>query len=481
MAQPRPTVSDADAPASDGLFLVIDQGGTATRAAVLDQDGRTCCMARRELATLRGDDGEVTHDPVALLADVDELLQEVASTLGDSVRAVRAAGLSCQRASVVAWDRSGLAPLSPVLSWQDTRARGLLAQAALPVEQVLAQTGMFPTAFHGASKLQWLARPLSAEGRCDWMLGPLACFLVAHLTGSPVCTPGFAQRTLLYDWRSGDWDARMLQRFGLGTEWLPPIRPDRADHGVLQLGGHGVPLRLIAGDQNLLPCAIDLPAGQGLLNLGTGAFLLMRAQQGRPVPRVQATLLPGDGLQAEFVIEATVHGAAAAFDWLAAQPWMAGDLPWSALDMESTEDPFFCNTVGGLGSPLWRGSVEPCFSQDRPSPDAAMRAVADSLAGLIRLNVDALRAAGEPLDALLVSGGLSRQRGLLQRIADVLGLSLAVGEEHEFSILGAWHLLSGVPPAAPAMAACIRPGPAQASAQARHVRWAAWLENRLAD
>src|SRR5690606_9403737 len=205
--------------------------------------------------------------------------------------AISAAGLSCQRASVVAFDRDDGAPLSDVLSWQDTRAATMLGEAGLDAIDVLARTGMFPTAFHGASKLRWLSQTLG-DGRSRAVLAPLASFLVARLTGVLCCPATIAQRSLLLDRHSGDWDDALISRFGLERGALPSVCPDVGAFGVIRRGGLHIPLTVAAGDQNLLVAARSLDRSTGLLNLGTGAFMLVSGQ-GVPAPaRIQASLVP---------------------------------------------------------------------------------------------------------------------------------------------------------------------------------------------
>lgn len=450
--------------------LAIDQGGSATRVALLGGEGEVLHLARRAVQTHRGEVGEVTHDAMRLVGDLDDALDVAIAASRDLGVSIAAAGLSCQRASVVAFDRVSGEALSDVLSWQDTRAASLLAAAKLDVLDVLARTGMFPTAFHGASKLRWLAQTVRAEGS-RIMLAPLASFLIARLTGVSACPATIAQRTLLFDRHAADWDDALIDRFALARSALPPVRPDMDDFGVIRRGGLEIPLTVAAGDQNLLVAARALDAANGLLNLGTGAFLLVSGQGIRAPARIQASLAPGRASAHDWFVEATVHGAAAAFDWLAAQALTPGPLPWAALDDASDDDPHFANAVGGIGSPWWVGDRPPRFSEPPRDAGAAIRSVSDGLAGLLRVNLDALHALGATPKQLTVSGGLTRHPRLLQRIADTLDVALQVEPDAELSLRGLWHLLTGRAPEAPSPATVIAPGPDRERAYRRYRQW----------
>ncbi|HHJ13228.1 MAG TPA: glycerol kinase, partial [Gammaproteobacteria bacterium] len=108
------------------LVLAIDQGTHATRALLYDAYGRKLDGCQVEISLHRPAPGQVEQD-------ADEILQSVRYCLGallESVPAgahIGACGLCCQRSSVLAWTRTrGPAlptPCSPVIGWQDTRAR----------------------------------------------------------------------------------------------------------------------------------------------------------------------------------------------------------------------------------------------------------------------------------------------------------------------------------------------------------------------
>src|SRR6478736_7586429 len=164
------------------LFLALDQGGSASRALVFDAHGRERAASRIDVADRRPQPGWVEQDPEQVANSVRHAAESALEYLEDDDRArVAACSLSTQRSSLVAWDRRSGAALSPVLSWQDTRAAAWLEAQSLDAEVVRLLTGLYPNAHYGLSKMRWLldhdknVRAAARNGRL--LIGPLAAFL----------------------------------------------------------------------------------------------------------------------------------------------------------------------------------------------------------------------------------------------------------------------------------------------------------------
>lgn len=461
--------------------LLIDVGGHAARAAIVDATGHCHALRECRMATRRGEGGVVEHDAEAVLAAVGDAIDAaVSAAVAAGVVApgkIVSAGLSCQRSSIVAWDRHDGRALSPVISWADSRAADLLASIAPDPDTVRGITGLRPTPFFGASKLAWLwhnvptLRSVALAGRLG--IAPLASYLLFHLlAGKPYrCSASIAQRTMLYDIAQGDWSPALCDAFGLDAALLPRPLPDIAEFGVLHVGEHEVPLRACAGDQNLVPIALGADDPQRIaLNLGTGAFLFAPVTGGgTTAPALLASVLPSATTPPAQVQEGTVNGAGAAFDWLA-QQYGVDTLPWSALDADRPDPPLFLNTIGGLGSPLWRAGSTPRFSTPPRDLEAAMGVVADSIAFLVQRNLDCLHGHGHDAGAITAGGGLSRSAGLCQRIADLAGLPVLRVADPELSLRGLARLLAGSEPASPCRDGFM-PGPQAAQRRDRYAAW----------
>lgn len=428
--------------------LVIDVGSTGCRAAVIDAAGGSRSRAFRKLP-VEAHGERVEYDAEALLAAVEAVVIEAA---GD--HRIAAAGMAVQRGSVVCWDRQSGRALSPVISWRDRRTSDEPAIAIAPAE-IKRRTGLRYSPYAGAPKLAWCRRHLPAVARAErsgrLAAGPLGSFLAARLTGSqePRIDDTLAQRTLLWSRHGTRWDPVLLDAFGIDRACLPRRVGERSNFGRLRCVPGRPPLVRLVGDQNAVPF-LDPPIDGRpdpdtlYVNLGTGGFLL------RPRPDFVdsdvfqvSTLGPHRG----WALEASVHGAASAIDWLAREVGRALDPGRLASLPERLEPPLFLNTVGGLGSPWWQAGPDPAFTAvDEAACDRLemkLMAVVESIAFLVRANVDAMKPlAGAPRRVVL-SGGLARAEVLVQRLAALLDGELLRLSAAEATTLGLWCRMRG--------------------------------------
>ncbi len=438
--------------------LVLDQGGHATRALVFDETGNTVAQYEVEIGTSHPSTGRVEHDSGKLIASVTECLAQLGIRLGAKTEWVRNAALCTQRSSIVCWSRKTGEPLSPVISWQDTRAAESLQGISLGEPEVTQITGLPRSPHYGASKLRWcldhLAAVKSAKKENDLAFGPLASFVLFNLSHGQTFAvdPCNASRTLLSDIRTGQWSTQLLDAFGIDQSLLPVIRPNRDAWCDLQLGDSSVPLTVVTGDQSAVPFAFsDKPVDQLFLNLGTGAFLQ------RPIPEylscegLLSSILLRDGHDSMFALEGTINGAGAALSWFADSQKIEEDelflrlAEWLAAD---SSPPLFVNAIGGLAAPFWVADAESGFIGDGTIGEQAV-AVTESIAFLVKANLQAMESCMPGVKNIIASGGLAELDGLLQRIADLARVPVLRSTNLQATAYGGARLAN---PALPALA-----------------------------
>jgi len=442
----------------DALYLCLDQGGHASRALVFDRHGNLQAQAFREIATTRLGP-QVEHDPEEVVRSLREVAATVVENLGTKAGRIKAAGLATQRSSIVCWQRSSGRPLSPVLSWQDTRARAWLDNFGNKAALIHSRTGLVLSPHYGVSKLKWcllnLPEVQSARERGGLLFGPLAAFLAQRLTNSavPFADPANASRTLLWDRSTRDWSNELLELFGIPRECLPATVPSRHAWGTLQLADVRVPLTVVTGDQSAALFAFGEPDPATVYaNLGTGAFLQRCTATDTPDPgRLLASVVYQDSERSVQVIEGTVNGAGSAVHALAAelriseQRFKAESAAWLE---QFSGDLLFVNAISGLGSPWWLAAAESHFAgADAASsaPEAKLAAVMESIVFLLIANLTVLN---EKLGAprrLLITGGLGAVDPLLQRLAKLAQLPVERAVSKEATALGLACLLAGMP------------------------------------
>jgi len=438
--------------AREPLFLTLDQGGSASRALVFDAHGRERAAARVEVGDRRPQPGWVEQDPEEVVASLRAAAAAALAQLDAAdIARVAACSLNTQRSSLVAWDRDDGAALSPVLSWQDTRAAAWLQAQALDAEAIRAATGLYPNAHYGLSKMRWLlehddaVRAAAADGRL--LIGPLAAFLAYRLLESRVARvdPANASRTLLLDLARGDWNDAMLARFGIARDWLPEVVRSDAHFGDFAIDGARLPLRLLSGDQSTAAFAHgELRAEAAYLNVGTGAFVF-RLGEDAP-PRLLRSVVHWAGAPA-YVVEGTVNGAGSALAAFAqahgiADVGAALEAAWT--NPNSAGELVYLNGIGGLGSPDWRSDFPSRFVGDG-RPEQQLVAIAESIVFLVERNLALMRTLGTPCEYVVASGGLSQSDTFCQSLADLGALPLRRPAHCEATARGAAFLLAGRP------------------------------------
>lgn len=428
--------------------LVLDVGGQSCRAlAVDDADGRIRFESSRHVAVAEtGLRSERNADELA--AAVVGVAASICRDAAEAGLAVLRAGLAVERGSVVCWNRSDGAALSPVISWRDRRALPGLEHLAGQAAEIKRRTGLRFSPYGGACKLAWCLKHLAAvhtaleDGQLAF--GPLGSFLLDRLLESGPCRvdPTLAQRTLLWSAQRFAWDPWLLARFGLSRSALPELVDSQSRHGHLRCAQGRVPMELLLGDQNAVPWIDGCPRIDTLyINLGTGAFLLRPLNQPIADERFQLTLLER-GEDPGWALEGSVHGAASALSWLGqGEPGNAAPDRHRGLRARCSDPPLFLNTVDGLGSPWWQSGPEPEWIGDHGDADARLLAVLESIAFLIRANVDAMASRVGLPKRVVLSGGLSRSATLCGLIADLVELPTVRLVPGEATALGLWSRL----------------------------------------
>jgi gluconokinase len=222
---------DAERP----LGLALDLGSSSLRSALYDAAGRRLerTAMRRHYAWEVTPEGGFSCGVDTLLNEVDALLDRVATELEPLLAEAVVAGTSCFFHSLAALDREGR-PLSPLLSWADTRAADAAAQLAreLDAEAVRQRTGVPLHASYWPAKIGYLRGVLADPS--GW--AGLPSLLAQHLTGRRRVGTSIAAGTGLLDRRLRTWDRSLLDHLGIPVEQLPELVADELPLGPLTAG-----------------------------------------------------------------------------------------------------------------------------------------------------------------------------------------------------------------------------------------------------
>ncbi|HSP27932.1 MAG TPA: glycerol kinase GlpK [Ilumatobacteraceae bacterium] len=443
------------APNDQRCVIAIDAGTTGVRSRAVFVDDRPVVAAYREFAQHYPAPGWVEHDANEIWSVAAETLCQVVEEVG--LANVAALGITNQRETVLAWNRSTGEPYGTAIVWQDRRTASrcddLTAAGHLPL--IRERTGLVLDPYFSGTKAAWLLEHRDIPVDDDLAIGTIDSWLVWNLTGGRrfVTDVTNASRTMLCDIRTCSWDDELCELLGVPIGALPEIVASSGRVGVTAPDcgvPEGIAISGIAGDQQaaLFGQACVHP-GMAKNTYGTGSFVLLNVGETCPQPTdgmlTTVAWRFADGTT-HYALEGSIFVTGAAVQWLrdglqiiddAAE---AGPLAASVAD---TGGVYVVPAFAGLGSPWWdpyaRGTI---VGITRGTGRAEItRAVVESMAYQTRDVVDAMTAAsGTPVVELRVDGGASVMDLLCQFQADQLGVPVQRPVDQETTALGAAYL-----------------------------------------
>ena len=444
-------------------LLALDQGTSSSRSIVFDEHGRIVALAQQELPQIYPRPGWVEHDPMEIwrgqLATARQALAKASLKASD----ISALGLTNQRETTVVWHRKTGQPIHPAIVWQDRRTEPLCAQLREQGQEALIQsrTGLLIDAYFSATKLKWLLDQVPGAGaqaeRGELAFGNIDSWLLWQLTGGAVHATDVsnASRTMLFNIRTNQWDAQLLDLMGIPASLMPEVKPSSAHYGAVrpELLGHSIAIGGVAGDQqSALFGQACFKAGMAKNTYGTGCFLLMHT--GTQFQTSHNGLLTTRAAQAsaqpEFAIEGSVFVGGAVVQWLRdGLKAIKGSAEVQAL-AESVSDSggvMMVPAFTGLGAPYWKPDARGAITGLTRATTlahiarAALESIAyQSAALLLAMSRDAVGAGAAPVAELRVDGGACVNDLLMQFQADLLGIPVVRPAVTETTALGAAYL-----------------------------------------
>ncbi len=447
-------------------YLAIDQGTHASRACLFDETGQLVSEHTKKIKLKRISRTHIEQDAIEIADSVKEVIARVLHQV-TAQDTVAACGIAIQRSSVLAWLNDGRA-ISPVLSWQDTRASQQLTDLRKNESEIQQLSGLPLSAHYGASKLHYLLNKILDDSSTlsittdSLRLSPLISYLLFHILEEHpyIVDHTNAQRTQLFGITELNWSARLAELFDVPLQALPDCVPvlNTTDMAHGKLAGTEIPVTAISGDQNAsLFGAGLLSAETALVNIGSGAFVLSLLPHYQASKKQLSTIACSQNHTVQYAREATINGAGSALTWLEKRHQVS-DL-WKQLPAwlkeigrdESQPLPVFINAVGGLGSPWWNNRIEPKFvvvdnALNQAEPTLAEQAVAviESIVFMLCINLEIMQSE-QTLGRLRVCGGLSQLDGLCQRLADLSTLPVERLNLPEATARGIAWLAAGKP------------------------------------
>lgn len=439
------------------LILAIDQSTSATKAVLFDEQGRVVDRAARDHAQHCPAPGRVEHDAAEIWANVRAVVATLATRNAAILPELAGISLANQRETFVVFDRASGEPLRRAIVWQDRRGDEI---CRLLAEQgrgdfVHRRTGLSLDGYFSGSKIRRLLEDDPAVGQAlaqgRAVVGTIDAYLVHRLTEGRVCAGDStnASRTLLFDIDRLAWDAELCGLFGVPPAALPEVRESAATFGETTVGGalpRPVPVVGVIGDsQASLFAQRCFCPGSVKATFGTGTSILFNAGHERPTAQAGAATAVAwvIGGRPTYALEGMINSSAATIAWLRDRLGLIADAAESEAVAASVPDNggvYLVPAFAGLSPPYHAPEARAAIVGLTPHSgrEQIVRAGLEAIGYQVR-DVLAMLAgqAGVLPAALFADGGPTRNAFLMQFVADITGVELAVTDVPESSALGA--------------------------------------------
>lgn len=431
----------------NSFIVAIDQGSSATKVLAFDQQARLAYRSSRSLTIERPQPTHVEQNPLDVLEKTRAALEEVLSAVYRDGHEASAIGLACQRSSFLLWDRSNGKPLTPIISWQDLRAKHLSESLTSHRNEIYQKTGLPLTGHYGGPKFLWLLQNIPETQ--EWIrskgtvFSPWISFLIYHLTQERICATdeSIAGRTLLFNIRQRKRDKGLLDLFHITSSILPEVLPTCHPYGHYPFRGKSIPILCSIGDhQGAMLGLGGFEKGQCGINYGTSAGVLVNIGS---TPAIVEGLLTNigysDRAETIYVAEGTVNAVGSLFEWFEKEKGIPNaSRDWEKIMASSSDKWYMVPGMYGIAAPYWKETAVTEFigGGESPSQEVQLRAGMESIAFLISDILRKIQSLPDlRIDRMMASGGAARP-SLLQFQADLLGMPVRHATISDATALG---------------------------------------------
>lgn len=215
------------------LFLAIDAGGTAVKAAVFDVEGRLVAVRAIDVVTLHRENGWVEREPEAFW---DRTARAIRALTASEIDAGRIAAIACTGFGngIFLVDENGRGTRDGIVS-VDHRAQPIVDEFLRDgtADAIEAVNGHRVWGGQTIMQLVWLARnEPDVVAKTRWAL-PCKDFIRMRLTGTAATDPTDASGGGLLNLALGDYDAALYERAGIPEFFnhMPPLAENSAVAG----------------------------------------------------------------------------------------------------------------------------------------------------------------------------------------------------------------------------------------------------------
>ena len=449
------------------VVLGIDLGTTAVKCAVHDRDGRQLGSSSSEYELKTPGELLVEVAVATYWSAVCDVVRMAVHRAGVRARDVAALAISCQGETLLPVDVRG-EPLRDAIVWLDSRAQEEATELAEAYKEVLyevtGQPEMVPT--WPAAKALWLSRHEPGVVRDTAKLVLLEDYVLARMTGEYACEASLATSTCYWDFRKKTWWREMLDRVGFDAHQLPlivepgspiaPLRPQVAEElgltpktlvcagaldqacGAIGVGNvwpgifsenTGAAVAICStldgpylDPERRMPCHYHGVPDTYMFHTFTGGGVVLQWYRDR-FCEAEVSVAKTSGLSAYGLLDAAAASVAPGAEGLTVIPHLQG-----AMSPESNPHA----RAAFLGMTLRHGK------------EHIARAILESIAFVVRHNIEVIESLGIAVDTIRALGGGARSDVWKQIEADVTGRPVSTTVDPDSAATLGASVLAGV-------------------------------------
>ena len=453
---------------NDSYLIGLDAGTTSIKGLLTSVDGSSQTVVQKEYS-LEYREGEIVElNPEIYWETTLFIINQLLKRSGVRPEKIRAISFASQGETLIAVDKNGK-PLRNAIVWLDNRS----TEEAKVIEQsftrqiLLEKTGqpeilpLWP-----ATRILWLKNKEPGIFKKVGKFLLVEDYLIYKLTGQYYSEESLVSSTLYFDIRKKKWWDEMLDFLNISPQLLPEVLSSGSSTG--KITDEAAAVTGLSPDTLVITGSYDHVAGaigsgnirEGIISETTGASMAMVVTTDDPVLNLTLNLpcqchaVPGKyfllpygqtagmvlkWFRDEFFIqekEATIKENRNSYDLMTA---LAEKVP------AGSEGLTMLPHLMGAGSPEFDVKVKGVFAGITPQMGKGhfVRAIMESVACMININIDSLTKHGIELSEIRTLGGGAESDLWNQIKADMTGIPFITLQSHETACLGA-AILAGI-------------------------------------
>ena len=437
------------------VIISIDQGTSSTRAVLFDVKGTIIHIEQKLINTTYPVNGWVEQNANEIWNKTLEVIKKVISYAQSNSYHILSIGITNQRETIVAWDKTNGNVIHNAIVWQDRRTKKKCDELIKNDYSKIIndKTGLLIDPYFSATKIKWVldnvdnAKQLSLSGKLA--VGTIDSFLLFKITnGTSFYTDATnASRTSLFNINTNQWDDELLEIFNIPNNILPEVKDNIFKFGITDssIVGSKIPILAMIGDQQSAAVGQNcIYSGDIKATFGTGCFILLNT--GNKSLRSKNNLITTIALKikgkASYALEGSIFISGATMKWLKDELKIiknVNDSQSLAASIKDNNGVYFVPAFTGLGAPHWKPNARGTITGLTGSSGIAeiVRASLESVAYQSCDLFDAMQSDGQIPKIIRVDGAMSNNDWLMQFLSDISNKTIERSQTTETTSQGA--------------------------------------------